>query len=443
MAVAIKKHLRDFLAVAGLIAVALAVTYVLVQEQRLRLPILEEKPFDLKAEFQTAQAVTPGQGQTVTVAGVKVGDISKVELQDGKAVVSMDLERKFLPVYRNATAIVRPRTGLQDVFIELDPGTRSAGEFKDGDTIPISQTEPEVNLDQILAALDGDTQAYLRALFVSGGQGLKGQSRNLGKLLGGLGPINHELARLNGLVATRRQNLSHLIHNLNVLTQTVGDNGDELAQLVDSSNATLGAIASQDLNVRQAVALLPGTLTTARTTLGKVAKFAGRLGPTFNDLRPFARNLDELNASVRRVSDTAPVIRDQIRPFVRSARQPIRDLRPASRRLANTTPRLTDLGLALNRLTNMAAYNPKGAEPVGTPGRDEGYLFWLGWLAHSGNSVFNAQDGNGLYRRVFLTAGCNTLLSLASQPTPIIPTLAGAITGFLPLFTPGTGVCSQ
>jgi len=436
MAVAIKKNFRNFLAVAGLIAVALGVTYFLVQQQRLRIPILEEKPFDLRAEFKTAQAVTPGQGQTVTVAGVKVGDISKVELEDGKAVVSMDLERKYLPVYRDATAIVRPRTGLQDVFIELDPGTRSAGEFSDGDTIPLSHTQPEVNLDQILSALDGDTQAYLRALFVSGGQGLKGQARNLGKLLGGLGPINHELAKLNGMVATRSQNLSHLIHNLNVLTKTVGDDGDQLAQLVDSSNATLGAIASQDLNVRRSLALLPGTLSTAKTTLGKVAIFAGQLGPTFNDLRPFARNLDELN-------DTAPVIRDQIRPFVRSARQPVRDLRPAARRLAHTTPRLTDLSIALNRLTNMAAYNPRGAEPVGTPGRDEGYLFWLGWLAHNGNSVFSSQDGNGDYRRVFLTAGCSSLLTLASQPTPIIPTLAGAITGFLPLFTPGTGICSQ
>jgi phospholipid/cholesterol/gamma-HCH transport system substrate-binding protein len=442
MTVAIRKHFRDFLAVAGLVVVALAITYIIVQHQRLRIPILEEKPFELKAEFETAQAVTPGQGQTVVVAGVKIGEISKVELENGKAVVTMDIERKFLPIYKNATAIVRPRTGLQDVFIELDPGSKSAGDFSDGDTISLANTQPSVNLDQILGALDGDTQAYLRTLIVSGGQGLKGQSRNLGKLLGGLGPINRELAKLNTLVATRRQNLSHLIHNLNILTSAVGDDGDQLAQLVDSSNSTLGAIASQDLNVRRAVALLPGTLSTARTTLGKVNGFAARLGPTFNDLRPFARNLDELNASVRQVSTTAPVIKNQIRPFVRAARQPVRDLRPASRRLAKTTPRLTDLTVELNRLTNMAAYNPRGAEPPGTPGRDEGYLFWLGWLAHNGNSVFSAQDANGDLRRIYLTAGCSTLLTLATQSTPI-PGLAGTVTNILPtLFGPGQA-CSQ
>ena len=43
----------------------------------------------------------------------------------------------------------------------------------------------------------------------------------------------------------------------------------------------------------------------------------------------------------------------------------------------------------------MAAYNPNGAEPPGAPTRDEGYLYWLGWLGHVGNSTFQAQDAHG------------------------------------------------
>jgi len=435
MATAIRKHLRDFIAVAGLTAIALVITYILLQEQRLRLPILEEKPFELKAEFETAQAITPGQGQTVVVAGVKIGDISKVELEDGKAVVTMDIERKFLPIYRNATALVRPRTGLQDMFIELDPGTKQAGEFDEGGTIPIENTKPQINLDEILEALDADTQAYLRLLLVGGGQGLKGRARDFGQVLGSLGPINRQLAKLNTLVAQRRRNLANVIHNFNVLTREIGDNGDQLAQLVDSSNSALGAIAEQDLNVRRAVSLLPGTLSTARTTLEKVGRLAQVMGPTFNGLRPFARNLDELNASVVRAAEVTSTIREEIRPFVRTARGPIDDLRPAARSLARTTPRLTDIALIVNRLGNMAAYNPRGAEPVGTPGRDEGYLYWLAWLGHNGNSVFQAQDAHGVYRRIYFTASCSSTLSiLASSP------LAPLVTRLTPLAAPG-GPC--
>ena len=34
----------------------------------------------------------------------------------------------------------------------------------------------------------------------------------------------------------------------------------------------------------------------------------------------------------------------------------------------------------------MAAHNPNGAEPAGTAGRDEGYLYWPAWLGHNGNT---------------------------------------------------------
>lgn len=439
MAAAIRKHLRDFIAVAGLCAIALLTVYVLLQQQRLRIPVLEEKPFQLRAEFETAQAVTPGQGQTVVVAGVRIGDISKVELEDGKAVVTMDIERKFLPIYRNATAMVRPRTGLQDVFIELDPGTRSAPEFTDGGTIRLANSVPEVNLDEVLEALDADTQAYLRAFIVGAGQGLKGRERDLGRVLGGLGPINRQLARLNSEVATRRHNLARLVHNLNLLTGRIARNGDDVAQLVDSSNAALGAIANQDLNVRRAVALLPGTLRTAHDTLEVTAPFARLLGPTFDNLRPFARNLDRLNASVRRVSETRPEVRNQIRPFVRAAREPVRDLKPAAENLARATPRLTDIGTIVNRLGNMAAYNPNGAEePLapGTPGRDEGYLYWLAWLGHNSDSVFQAADAHGFYRRIYLTGSCDSLTNMVIA-TPLSP----LIQPFLPLLTGPDALC--
>jgi phospholipid/cholesterol/gamma-HCH transport system substrate-binding protein len=424
MRTAIRKHLRDFIAVTGLIAIALAVTYVLVQNQRLRIPILEEKPFQLKAEFETAQAVTPGQGQTVEVAGVKIGDIAEVELEDGKAVVTMDVERKFLPIYRNATAIIRPRTGLQDVFIQLDPGSRPAGEFDEGGTIPIENTQPEVNVDQILEALDSDTQAYLRMLAVAGGQGLRGRDRDLGAVLASLGPINAELKRLSTMVAQRRQNLANLVHNLNVLSEAVGDQNQDLTRLVDTGNTALAAIASEDTNVQRAVALLPGTLSTTRTTLERMNEFSAKLGPTFNELRPFARRLDEISTSLRKVSKTTPAIRDEIRPLVRAAREPVRDLRPASRRLAKAAPSLTRIGHQVNRLGNMVAYNPNGAEEPGGSTRDEGYLYWVGWLGHVGNSLFQVQDANGPWWRIFLTMSCQDLVSiLGASP------LVGLVTG--------------
>ena len=104
---------------------------------------------------------------------------------------------------------------------------------------------------------------------------------------------------------------------------------------------------------------------------------------------------------------TTPVIKSQIRPFVRSARAPVRDLNVAAGEFAEATPKLTVVGKKINRLGNMAAYNPNGAEPAGTPNRDEGYLFWAAWLGHNSGSVFQVQDAHGVDRRIYLTLAGN------------------------------------
>jgi phospholipid/cholesterol/gamma-HCH transport system substrate-binding protein len=295
----------------------------------------------------------------------------------------------------------------------------------EGETLPVANSAPDVNLDEILAALDRDTQAYLRLLLVGAGKGLDGRGRDLGKVLGSLGPINRQLDRLNRRVATRRTNLARLVTNLNRLTGAVGRQDDDLTRLVGAGNSALGAIAEQDLNVRRAVSLLPGTLRESRRTLDDVSTFAAELGPATEELRPFAGNLEEMNASVRRLANrNTSVIRERIRPFAREARPRARDLRPAARRLARATPRLEAAGHRLNRLGNMAAFNPGGAEPPGTPGRDEGYLFWGAWLGHNSASLFSVQDAHGLYRRGYLTVSCRNLLNLASL-NPLAPVLTG------------------
>jgi phospholipid/cholesterol/gamma-HCH transport system substrate-binding protein len=440
---AIRDHLRDFIAIIGLLFVGLLATYIIVQNQRLRIPLLEEKPFELKADMSTAQAVTPGQGQTVRVAGVRVGDISKVDYEDGHAVVTMAIDRKFLPIYRNATILLRPKTGLKDMFLELDPGTDTDGpnansdEYQNGDTIPVANTAPDTNVDQILSALDSDTRSYLRLLLVQAGEGLNGRGKDLGKLLGSLGPINRGLARVNTEVAKRKANLATLIHNMNLLWGRVGEDGQGIAQLTSASNQALGAIASQAPDVQRTVALLGPTLSTTRDALTKTDQLATVLGPAINSLRPFARKLKPVNDSLANLAKTTyEPVKNDIRPFVRNARAPVRDLRPSAENLVQATPRLTDVWDKLNKLFNMAAYNPNGAEPPLTPGRDEGYLYWLAWLGHVGNSTFQSQDAHGVYRHIYLFLTCNTAKSILATSE-----LAPAATGLGALGAGPTPIC--
>ena len=70
---------------------------------------------------------------------------------------------------------------------------------------------------------------------------------------------------------------------------------------------------------------------------------------------------------------------------------------------SQATPDLVRVTRKVNVLGNMAAYNPRGAEDAGASGRDEGYLYWLGWFSHNGASLWNGQDAHGPMRRLYTT----------------------------------------
>ncbi len=426
MKVAIRKHYRDFLFIVGIVLLSAGVGGYILSNQRFHLPrwvpVLGSDFVSYKAELASSQSVTPGQGQTVQVAGVDVGELSKVELVNGRAVVTMRLRRKYTPIYKNASALLRPKTGLNDMILELTPGDEKAGKAPLGWTIPVAQTQANVNFDELLSSLDGDTRDYLQLLIAAGGQGLDGEGENLSKALKRFEPTGKYLAKLNGALSARDQNIRRSIHNFRLLAETLGAKDDQLAQLVDSSNRVFRAFADQDVRLRQSLQLLPGTLSESDKALGKVDSMARVLGPTLGALRPTARSLGPALEQTRPfLRDTTPVIRDRLRPFARDALPVIRQLRPAARDLAVITPQLTTSLEVVNALLNELAYNP--------PGKEEGFLFWTAWANHDGNAVFNVSDAHGPIRRGLVVASCSTLgvLDQIGKAQPALGTLASLL----------------
>lgn len=446
---AIRKHAADFAAIIAMAALAIGVAaYILInQDARPSIPLLEDKPVKIQAEFSDAQAVVPGQGQSVRVAGVQIGKISDVEVEDGLAVVSMDIEQKYGELIRqDASALLRPRTGLKDMFVELDPGSKATPALGEGGRISVENTAPDIDPDEILSALDTDTRAYLQLLVNGVGKGLRNNGDDLREVFSRLEPLHRDLAKVQGAFASRREALSRLIHNYGELTTELAKSPEDLRRLVIASNDVFEAFASEDQRISETISLLPGALNQTETTLTKVDRLSQVLGPTLDNLRPAFRQLDVANrgddsefASPRTekgvrplAKQGEPILRTQIRPFVRRARPYVRDLRPAAIDLARATPELTTSFGELNRFFNMLAFNPDGqgqedekrprtgAEPCpGCPAtsasteandnRNEGYLFWLHWVTTNSNSVFSTSDASGPFRRGLFQANCETV----------------------------------
>ena len=429
MSRAIRKHLRDFLAIAFMGVLAVAVAGFILSNERFYLPnwvpFVGTDFYEVKADLQSGQAVVPGQGQTVNVAGVKVGEVGQVELENGHAVVEMQIKRKYAPIYKDATILLRPKTGLKDMVLSLDPGTKSAGKLPEGGHVRLANTLPDVNPDEILAQLDTDTRAYLRVLLSSGSEAftderqeqeelassgapdtsdepVQSASADLRETLKRFEPTSRDVRRITLELANRRHNVRRVIHNFQELANEVGRKDSQLAALVDSANANFEALAAEESNLRQSVRLLPGTLGQTGTTLRKASRLAAELGPTLQDLRPAARALGPSLRQTRPfLRETTPIIRTQLRPFARDVRPVVRDLRRAAKDLAVVTPRATRVFKFVNALLNTLAYNP--------PGSEEGYLFWASWVNHAGATVFSVQDAHGPIRRGLFLASCSGL----------------------------------
>jgi phospholipid/cholesterol/gamma-HCH transport system substrate-binding protein len=433
MMAAIRKRGGDFAALMVLFLIACAVGGYILANQRMRFPFIEEKPFRLKAAFSTAQAVTPGQGQTVRVNGVRIGDIGKVELKDGRAIVVMEIDPEYRDlVHTDATALLRPRTGLKDMFIELDTGSENAPVAKEGWTLPVNNTLPDVNVDQIYEALDADTRDYIKLLVNGAGVGLRGRGGQLQEIFARFEPTYRDIARVTTAVERRKENLRRLINSLQRLNAELARRGSDLTQLVETSAAVFRAFASENQNISLAVARFPTALRTTTDTLQRVERFARVLGPTADRLRPAVRAMHRANLAVRPFArEAAPILRTRIRPFVRAARPVVRDLRAPGRQLADATPDLTRSFVVLNHLFDLFSYNQNGREGPDVANRDEGYLFWIAWVTHQTVNVFSTGDAHGSLRPVFLGGPCGILEGLlAEDPTGTFSNLnLGALLG--------------
>ena len=422
----IERYRSAFIAVVTMVVVAALVGGYILAHENLKLPswvpILGHSYYTLKADIQTAQAVTPGQGQAVTIAGAKIGEIASVDLHDGIATVTMKITPKYARLYHDATLLLRPKTQLQDITVEVNPGHPGAGKLPSGSTLPLAQTAPNVNFDEFLSSLDAETRAYLQELLAGAGEGLKDNGKAFAATLKRFSPTARLTEEIAQQVEIRHANIARSIHNFRLLMEALGGKDKELAQLVDASNAVFTVFAKEDRNVQSLLHLLPGALAKTRSGLGKTAVAAGLLGPTLHELRPFARALGPANEATRRLAkETTPVIRNEIRPFARQILPTITALRPDTQELAESFPKLATTFSVLNEFFNELAYNP-GA-------KQGGFLFFLDWSNHNLNSVVSSADAHGVLGRTLVYLNCEILglLKGASEINPTVNLLVGLL----------------
>ena len=400
----LRRYGRFVFAIAFLAILAtISGAYILVN-QRIRTPLQDR--YTIYADLPASNGLTPGLGQAVNVAGVRVGQISGAKLVNGFSRIAMEIDPGKLPhVYDNGTAALIQNTPLKDMIMELGPGRPPAKPLKSGDIIPLARTEPPVDSDELTNALDADTRDFFDLLIHDSRRGFEGRGDDLNQLFKALRPTAKQIRAISGALAARRTELRRLVGNLAILTKAAGEKDQEIGQVVDAANHTLSAVAGQDTALQASLTRLPGTLSTIRASLDDVADFGEELGPTLDGLLPAVRKLPSALADTDPLLvEAAPVLRTKLRPLVRELQPVARDLGPTTAALRRVTPSLTSAFGVLNYVVNETAYNPEGS--------NEGFLYWASWFAHNAVTFLSTEDAQGAAWRGIALFDCKSFTAL-------------------------------
>lgn len=362
---------RSIVAWMAVVAVGLYAAGYFLTHQRFN-PPWEDK-YSVFATFDQAPGVAPGKGQEVRIAGVEVGDIrSSTVSKDGNAVLELRIENDKV-VYSNAKYVLRPKSPLNDMYVDIGPGGPPGKPLTDGAKVSTAQTVRPVQIDEVLSHLDADARQGLSALLAEADVALANAPSELPEGLRQTEVATADLKPVMEQLEQRRELLAKLITSLSEIAGATGEDDARLTRLATSLQQTLASAGAQDKELDQALAEIPGFTKELRTSSKNVRDLVDELDPTLRDLAdaedhlPDAlERLDESVESLDGFLDHARPALDNAKPVLADLRvasphlKPIvADLRPITRDLnpftATTIKHLDDLNAFFRNTTNVAS----------------------------------------------------------------------------------------
>jgi phospholipid/cholesterol/gamma-HCH transport system substrate-binding protein len=288
-------------------------------------------PYEFKAVFNDVNNLKPKS--PVRIAGVEVGKVLRVEPVNhgkGAAEVTMEVEDKGLPIKEDAELKIRPRIFLEgNFFVDLEPGSPSAKELDDGDTIPVTQTAAPVQWGDLLTALQSDTRADLQTFLREYSKGLdRGGAEGFNEAIRYWEPAyrNSSLANDATLGQDPNHDLQRVLRGQQKTFAAIAKDERALKDLVTNFNVTAGAFAREDQALAASIPALRNTLRVGHPALESLDSALPSLRAFARDALPGVRSSDEtLAASL---------------PFITQARLLMseRELRGTARVLRQTIP---------------------------------------------------------------------------------------------------------
>lgn len=314
-------------------------------------PWVDYQPY--RVAFTDTKGVVPTRAE-LRLAGVKAGSIKKSELVDGQAVLTLNVEKKYAPLYRDARVRIRPITPLEDMYVDiLSRGTPAAGELGDG-ILPAERTISPVQVGNVLDEFDKGTRTNLASLLNQLGRGLDDGGEDLRWAFQEMTPFFRSATRVLDALAERRENFKRFVTNFGGIAEELADKDRRLAAFVKEGEPVLGTLSENDGPFAATLAELPGTLRTMQRSFANLRATEEVLDPALRALRPAAATLPSGLESLDAFAEDAAPALAALRTPVRGLRPLARSLRPTSRSLSGVFDKLDTQAPQLDKGTVMA-----------------------------------------------------------------------------------------
>lgn len=250
-------------------------------------------PGSYTIQAQLPDVVTIQENSRVRVADVNVGNVTKVELQDWHALVTMRIDGDVhLPA--NATAKVGQTSLLGSMHIELAPPIDEppVGQLRNGSLIPLSHASMYPTTEQTLASV---------SMLLNGGG------------LAQLQEINQAIAKA---FAGREKDMRSLLNQLDEFIAKVNGQTDDIIAAAENLNALAGQVAAKDPVVDKALTTLPpalAVLAEQRNNIADAIDALGKFSATATDTihqskESLVANLRNIAPVLRSLADTGPAL---------------------------------------------------------------------------------------------------------------------------------------
>ena len=240
-----RRALRRLGAVAAFAAIVIAVVVI----QRISAPA----SYLMRIPAADASGIFPGSD--VTIVGANAGTVRSVSLApDGDAVITAAIDQAFAPVHSGATAQLRPKSLLGEMYVAIDPGSAGPA-LPSGTTLPRLQVNRSTDLQQVFDTFDQPTRTKLQTLIDELGGGLAGRGDQLNQSIPPGQRDVADLAQISSTLDARNSELQAVIASLNTVTTELArsDRRQSLGLLIQSTRQLMGNLQRQRAQLQQAV----------------------------------------------------------------------------------------------------------------------------------------------------------------------------------------------